>query len=165
MWRLWVFRGWGSSPLVADELCVSTHQHLRTRRVPGLERTARLFHRASVSVSVRMHTTRGEAKMRPPRESLSSRSAITTTFSLLAAVAIVTVGCGSSSKSAVSSSSTSSSVAGTGTTVTGTAKAATGSPIKIGFIYSASGGASSSYVDSQYGAEARFDQQNAEGGI
>src|SRR5579863_3050236 len=104
--------------------------------------------------------------MRPPRRSLSGRSSLTTTLSFLAVVALVSAGCGSSSKPASSSNSnSSSSVAGTGTTVTGTAKAATGSPIKIGFIYSASGGASSSYIDSQYGAEARFDQQNAQGGI
>jgi len=39
------------------------------------------------------------------------------------------------------------------------------SPITVGFIYSATGPASSSYVGSQWGAEARIDAQNAAGGV
>lgn len=42
---------------------------------------------------------------------------------------------------------------------------ASGAPITIGFISEFTGGASSQYVGAQYGVEARFDAQNAKGGV
>jgi branched-chain amino acid transport system substrate-binding protein len=78
----------------------------------------------------------------------------------LAAGGLLATGCGSSSKS--TSATTSQSPSAT-TTPGGGAK--TAAPISIGFISSQTGGASSSYVGSQWGAEARIDAQNAAGGV
>jgi branched-chain amino acid transport system substrate-binding protein len=87
----------------------------------------------------------------------------------MGATAMVSAGCGSSStpKSTptTAAATPATSTGGTPTTSAGAPQAATGSPIKIGFIYSATGGAASSYIDSQLGAQARFDAQNAQGGI
>ena len=69
------------------------------------------------------------------------------TFALVGAFALLSAACGSSSKSTGATSATSG--AATSPTTGGTGQAPTGSPIKIGFIYSATGGASSSYVDSE----------------
>jgi ABC-type branched-subunit amino acid transport system substrate-binding protein len=85
---------------------------------------------------------------------------LATAIAVIAPVALLTAACGSSS-----SKSTATTVASSATTATGAAHQATGTPIKIGFIYSATGGASSSYVDSQFGAQARFAAQNAAGGV
>jgi branched-chain amino acid transport system substrate-binding protein len=85
------------------------------------------------------------------------------TFALVGAFALLSAACGSSSKSTGATSATSG--AATSPTTGGTGQAPTGSPIKIGFIYSATGGASSSYVDSEFGAQARIDAQNAAGGV
>jgi branched-chain amino acid transport system substrate-binding protein len=81
---------------------------------------------------------------------------------VLAIAALVAAGCGSS-KSSSPPTSVSPSTSG-GSTAT-TAAQATGTPIKIGMIYSATGGASSSYINSEWGAEARIDAQNAAGGV
>jgi ABC-type branched-subunit amino acid transport system substrate-binding protein len=108
--------------------------------------------------------------MRSARSRTKKTSAVATSFAIAGVLALLTAGCGSSSKSTGTGSGTTtgsgSTNATTATTTSGGAtQAPTGSPIKIGFIYSATGGASSSYVDSEFGAQARVDQQNAEGGV
>lgn len=73
---------------------------------------------------------------------------------VFAASGMLALGCGSSAKSAQSTSTTKAS-----------SGAATGPPITIGFISSQTGAASSSYIGSQWGAQARIDAQNAAGGV
>lgn len=88
---------------------------------------------------------------------------------VMGVAALVSAGCGSStSKSAPTTAAGSPATSASGSSATvsaGAHQTPSGSPIKIGFIYSATGGASSSYTDSQLGAEARFDAQNAQGGV
>ncbi len=83
---------------------------------------------------------------------------------LVLGVAIVTTlvaaGCGSSSKS----TSPTSTASGSPTSSSGPG-AAKGTPIKIGFIYSATGPAAPGYQNSQLAAEARIDAVNAAGGV
>jgi branched-chain amino acid transport system substrate-binding protein len=90
------------------------------------------------------------------------------------AIGLLATACGSSSKSSGSpnqgttgGSAPTSSSATTGSSVTtsGGAGAADKSPYVLGYITSQTGGASSSYVDSVRGAEARIDALNAVGGI
>jgi branched-chain amino acid transport system substrate-binding protein len=84
---------------------------------------------------------------------------------LLAATGLLAVGCGGSSKS---SSGTTVSPGTTGSAATGSATTAGGgsaAAIKIGFISSETGPASSSYVGSIWGAQARVDALNAAGGV
>jgi branched-chain amino acid transport system substrate-binding protein len=52
-----------------------------------------------------------------------------------------------------------------GTTGTAASAASAKAPIVIGFVTSETGGASSSYIGAQWGAEARIDAQNAAGGV
>jgi branched-chain amino acid transport system substrate-binding protein len=100
---------------------------------------------------------------------MTGRRAAGTTLSFLAAISLLGAACSSSSKSnnATNANSSATTTGSSATTAapTGGTQPATGSPIKIGFIYSATGGASSSYIDSEYGAQARFDAQNAQGGV
>jgi branched-chain amino acid transport system substrate-binding protein len=76
--------------------------------------------------------------------------------------AFIAAGCSSTSKN-VSSSSTST-ASGTPTGSAG-AGPSTGTPINVGFIYSATGAAQSSYQNSEFGAQARVDALNAAGGV
>ncbi len=90
------------------------------------------------------------------------RKSVKSLAAVLAIAAVVTAGCGSS-KSSSSPTTASQSTAG-GSSATSAGKP-TGTPIKIGMIYSQTGPASSSYVNSEWGAEARIDAQNAAGGV
>ena len=90
------------------------------------------------------------------------RKSIKGLAAVLATAAVVAAGCGSS-KSSSSPTTASPSTAGGSSATTGAQ--ATGTPIKIGMIYSQTGPASSSYVNSEWGAQARIDAQNAAGGV
>jgi ABC-type branched-subunit amino acid transport system substrate-binding protein len=85
----------------------------------------------------------------------------------LAAISIVVAGCGSSSQH---SSSTSAVGATSGTTAsaagnTASAPGVTATTVKIGLITSVTGASSSTFGDTAQGAQARFDVQNANGGV
>jgi branched-chain amino acid transport system substrate-binding protein len=80
---------------------------------------------------------------------------------VVAAAAMVgATACGSSSHSSSSATTTAGTAAKTGST-----GAATGTPIKVGLVTSLTGPAAQNFIGAQQGVAARFDLQNAEGGI
>jgi ABC-type branched-subunit amino acid transport system substrate-binding protein len=101
------------------------------------------------------------------RSSATRLRRVGTVLAIVAPVALAATACSSSSspKSTATTTSSGSATTSSGGPATTAGGKATGSPIKIGFIYSATGGASSSYVNSQWGAEARVDAQNDAGGV
>ncbi len=82
---------------------------------------------------------------------------------IAAGVMVVAAGCSSSSKS--SAPTTTASGGTTGGTTAGSAAAASGSPILIGLVTSLTGPASQNFVGAEQSVTARFDMQNADGGI
>ncbi len=85
---------------------------------------------------------------------------------LSALVAIVAAGCGSSShKSTSATTAASSASTSSGGANTASAPGVTPTTIKIGFITSVTGNASSTFFDAADGAKAYFDAINASGGV
>jgi ABC-type branched-subunit amino acid transport system substrate-binding protein len=84
-----------------------------------------------------------------------------------ATVALTLAGCSSSSKStSATTSAPPTSTAGGSTPAGSTAQgAATGTPITIGLVTSLTGLAAQNFIGAEQSVTARFDQQNAEGGI
>jgi branched-chain amino acid transport system substrate-binding protein len=81
-------------------------------------------------------------------------------------VALVATGCGSSSKSTSSTTAGGSSTSSGGSSGnTASAPGVTATTIKVGFITSATGNASSTFTDSETGAKAAFEAINRAGGI
>lgn len=76
---------------------------------------------------------------------------------MLGVVALVAAACGSTNSGASNSSNSSGNTA--------SAPGVTAKAIKIGYITSVTGVASSTFADGEQGALARIDQQNAEGGV
>jgi branched-chain amino acid transport system substrate-binding protein len=86
-------------------------------------------------------------------------------LSAIASVAILLTGCGSSSKSGGGSSGGTTTGGGAPSGNTSSDTGVSASTIKVGYITSLTGVASSSYIGADGGARARFDLQNAEGGV
>src|ERR1700691_5508134 len=82
---------------------------------------------------------------------------------LTAAAMVGATACGSSSHSSTATT-TAGTTAGTAAK-TGSTAAATGTPIKIGLVTSLTGPAAQNFIGAAQGVTARFDLQNAEGGI
>ena len=82
-----------------------------------------------------------------------------------ALVALVAAGCSSSSKSSTGTTVSPATTAGGGAGNTASAPGVTPTTIKIGFITSVTGNASSTFFDAADGAKAYFDAINAAGGV
>jgi branched-chain amino acid transport system substrate-binding protein len=98
----------------------------------------------------------------------SVRFTATRGIAVLALVGLVAAGCSSSSRSSTKTTSPPSTVGSTPATTSSSGSssgAATGTPIKIGFVTSVTGNASSTFNNSDIGAKAYFDAINKQGGF
>src|SRR6516162_642305 len=98
----------------------------------------------------------------------SVRLTATRGIAVLALAGLVVAGCSSSTKSSTKTTSPPSTLGSTPATSSNSGAsngAATGTPIKIGFVTSVTGNASSTFNNSDIGAKAYFDAINKQGGF